>query len=339
MTLKNIGVYTGMAVILLLVFLLPAVTAADTAVEPGYITVGLPPVANFDALYAYNTVPAVVTFRDKSTGTAPLSYAWDFGDGATSTEQNPKHTYITRGLFTVRLTVTNFYGSSTETKTNYIAIGLGPTAIFTGEPTSGNAPMSVAFTDHSTGFPTSWSWNFGDNQASVLQNPIHTYFIGGDYSVTLTVSNDYGKDSVTKQFYIHVLPPLKAKFTADPKSGTAPLVVKFTDVSTGNPETWTWDFGDGASATGSQNPVHVYARAGVYDAVLTITRGMATDSSTQTIVVGGIPAVDFVADNTTVPVNAEVHFTDKTINSPLTWAWDFGDGETSTMKIRRKSTG
>jgi PKD repeat protein len=103
-------------------------SAASTTEEIGYITVGLAPVANFDALYVYNTVPAVVTFRDYSTGTTPLTYAWDFGDGGTSTEQNPKHTYIRKGLYTVKLTVTNFYGSSTETKLNYVSIGMAPNA-------------------------------------------------------------------------------------------------------------------------------------------------------------------------------------------------------------------
>jgi PKD repeat protein len=94
MTLKNYGVYEGITVILLLALLVPSVSAADSTVEPGYITVGLAPVANFDALYAYNTVPAVVTFRDKSTGTTPLSYSWEFGDGATSTEQKDRKSVV-----------------------------------------------------------------------------------------------------------------------------------------------------------------------------------------------------------------------------------------------------
>jgi len=326
---RNTCIISAGMLILMLTLMIPVATA-DSVTQPGYITVGLAPVANFDALYAYNTVPAVVTFRDRSTGTTPLTYAWEFGDGATSTEQNPKHTYIRKGLYTVRLTVTNFYGTSTETKVNYISIGLAPNAAFTGEPTTGNAPLSVAFTDHTSGYPTSWKWNFGDGQESVQQNPIHTYWAGGDYSVTLTASNDYGTSTETKQYYIHVMPPLTAKFAADPKSGLAPLVVKFTDMSTGSPESWTWDFGDGSTSTGNPNPIHAFTTVGAFDVTLKVTRGMNEDSTTQTIIVGGVPSVDFVADSTTVPVDTAVHFTDKTINSPTAWDWDFGDGATST---------
>jgi PKD repeat protein len=328
MTPKSYGAYAG--IIILLFALIISVAAADsTAEEIGYITVGLAPVANFDALYAYNTVPAVVTFRDYSTGSTPLTYAWEFGDGATSTEQNPKHTYIRKGLYTVKLTVTNFYGSSTETKLNYISIGMAPNAGFTGEPTTGNAPLTVAFTDHSSGYPTSWNWNFGDGQESVQQNPVHTYWAGGEYTVTLTASNDYGSTIASKPYYVHVMPPLTAKFTADPKSGIAPLVVKFTDMSTGSPESWIWDFGDGSTSTGP-NPVHAFTKVGAFDVTLTVTRGMNKDSAIQTIIVGGVPAADFVADSTTVSVNTPVHFTDKTLNSPTAWAWDFGDGATSS---------
>jgi PKD repeat protein len=327
MTRKHYGVYAGL-IILFLVLIISAASADSTSEAIGYITVGTPPSANFNALYAYNTVPTVVSFQDTSTGTTPITYAWDFGDGAQSTEQNPKHTYLSKGVYTVSLTVTNYYGSSTETKVNFISIGMAPNAAFSGEPTTGNAPLSVAFTDHSSGSPITWNWNFGDGQESVVQNPVHIYWAGGEYAVTLTAANDYGTSSTTKQYYIHVIPPLSAKFTADPSSGTAPLVVKFTDVSTGSPESWTWDFADGTTSP-SPNPVHAYTREGVYDVKLTVTHGLNTDSSTETILVGGVPAADFVADSTTVPENTPVHFTDKTLNSPTAWSWDFGDGATS----------
>ena len=329
MTRQSYGMYAGL-LILLVALIIPAVSADSSSEELGYITVGMAPVADFSAVYAYNTVPATVTFKDYSTGTTPLSYNWDFGDGAISTEQNPKHTYLRKGIYTVKLTVTNYYGSSTATKINYISIGMAPNAAFTGEPTTGNAPMSVVFTDHSTGYPTSWNWNFGDGQGSTQQNPVHTYWAGGDYTVSLTVTNEYGSSTASKEYYVHVMPALKAKFTADPNRGTAPLAVRFTDLSTGSPESWNWSFGDGSTATGSPNPVHVYTRKGSFDVMLTVTRGLNEDSAIQTITVGGVPGADFVADSTTVSVNTPVHFTDTTINDPTAWAWDFGDGSTST---------
>ena len=324
---KNFCLY-AMTAVLLLALILPGACASSSS-QPGYITVGLAPVADFNALYAYNIVPATVAFRDHSTGTTPMNYQWEFGDGATSTDQNPSHNYISKGLYTVKLTVTNAYGSSTETKENYIAIGLAPIADFSAEPTTGNTPLAVAFTDRSTGYPTSWNWNFGDGKASSEQNPVHMYWSSGDYTVTLTASNEFGTSDTSKAYFIHVIPSLKAKFVADPNVGIVPLLVKFTDFSTGNPESWNWDFGDGSTST-QPNPVHAYSTPGAFHVNLTVTRGMNSDTTTQTIVAGGVPATDFVADRTTVSVNAQVNFMDKTLNSPTSWSWDFGDGVTAT---------
>ena len=327
MTQKNYGLYAAITV-LLIALIIPG-ASASVSEQSGYITVGLAPVADFDALYAYNLVPTTVTFRDHSTGTTPMNYLWEFGDGATSTEQNPSHNYIRKGLYTVKLTVTNFYGSSTKTRENYIAIGLAPNAEFSAEPTTGNTPLAVAFTDRSTGYPTSWNWNFGDGKGSTETNPVHTYWSSGEYTVTLTASNEFGSSDISKAYFIHVIAPLKAKFNADPKAGKVPLLVKFSDMSTGNPESWNWDFGDGTSST-QANHVHAFTSPGAFHVNLTVTRGMNSDTTIQTIVAGGIPASDFVADSTTVSVNTPVHFTDKTLNTPTSWSWEFGDGATST---------
>jgi len=328
MTQKTFGLFTAVSLLLLAALVVPG-SCATSSSQSGYITVGLAPSADFDALYAYNIVPTTVAFRDHSTGTTPLNYLWEFGDGATSTEQNPSHNYIRKGLYTVKLTVTNAYGTSTETKENYIAIGLAPNADFSADPTRGNTPLSVAFTDRSTGHPTSWSWNFGDGKGSPEQNPVHTYWTSGEFTVTLTASNEYGTSDTSKAYFIHVIPPLKAKFVADPKAGKVPLLVKFTDMSTGNPESWDWDFGDGSSST-QANPVHAYTTPGAFHVSLTVKSGMNKDTANQTLVAGGVPSTDFVADSTTVSVNTLVHFTDKTLNSPTSWSWNFGDGATST---------
>ena len=326
MTRKYYGLYAAITV-LLIALILPG-ASASVSEQSGYITVGLAPVADFDALYAYNVVPTTVAFRDLSTGTTPMKYLWEFGDGATSTEQNPSHNYIRQGLYTVKLTVTNAYGSSSETKENFIAVGLAPKADFSADPTTGNTPLTVAFTDRSTGHPTSWNWNFGDGKESGLPNPVHTYWTSGEYTVTLTATNQYGISDTSKVNFIHVKPPLAAKFTADPKAGKVPLLVKFTDMSAGNPESWDWDFGDGSTST-QANPVHAYTSLGAFHVSLTVKSGMYRDTATQTIVAGGGPSTDFVADSTTVGVNIPVHFTDKTLNSPISWSWNFGDGVTS----------
>ncbi|MBN2734281.1 MAG: PKD domain-containing protein [Methanomicrobiaceae archaeon] len=79
-----------------------------------------------------------------------------------------------------------------------------PVADFSGSPLDGNRPLSVTFTDLSTGTPTSWLWDFGDGGTSTLQNPVHVYSARGRYTVSLTVSNAYGNDIETKDRYVRV---------------------------------------------------------------------------------------------------------------------------------------
>jgi len=316
--------------VLLLALAAPGASAADTA-KAGYITVGIAPVAQFDAHYAFTTIPTKVEFVDTSLGSKPMTWEWDFGDGVTSTEQNPSHTYLNRGTYTVKLTVKNAYGTSTAIKTDYITIGMPPRAAFIGNPTSGGTPLTVAFTDQSTGQVTQWTWDFGDGQRSNEQNPVHTYWTAGTYNVILTVSNEYGISDATRNQYITVSGDLAAKFTADPSSGKAPLAVRFTDRSTGSPTAWSWDFGDGITST-EQDPTHTFSTAGSYDVKLTITRGTETSSATEKVNAGGVPNTDFVGEPLQLNPDENVRFTDKSTNAPTAWTWDFGDTAASTSQ-------
>ncbi len=326
--LKLLG---AILIVLLAATLIPQAMASTTDSKAGYIVVGLAPVADFDAVYAYNLVPTTVRFLDHSTGSTPLTYLWDFGDGTISTDTAPSHVYTKRGTYTIKLTVKNKYGSSTEIKQNYVSIGLAPVADFSSDATSGNVPFAVKFTDRSIGQPTSWTWNFGDGQGSAEQNPLHTYWVGGEYTVILTASNEFGSSDRSKSQYIIAIPALKSKFSADPSTGQAPLTVKFTDRSYGNPTSWKWDFGDGKTSP-DQNPVHTFTSRGAFDVVLDIYREGIGSSSKQVIDVGGVPVADFIADKTVANTNEKIQFTDMTSNSPTSWKWDFGDGSESTVQ-------
>jgi PKD repeat protein len=318
----------AVTLLLLLALAVPGVVASTSA-QPGYIVVGIAPSAQFDASYAFSTIPTKVTFVDTSLGSAPLSYQWDFGDGATSAEQNPSHNYIQRGTYTVSLTVRNAYGSSTAIKKDFISIGMSPRADFSANPTTGSLPLAVKFTDQSQGQVTKWTWDFGDGQRSSEQSPVHTYWTSGVYNVILTVSNDYGSADTTKTRYISVIGALTSKFTADPSSGSAPLTVAFTDRSMGNPTAWKWDFGDGTNAS-IENPVHIFTNPGSYDVSLTVTRDGDTDTSKQVVNAGGVPNADFSGTPLSINVGESVRFTDKTTNAPTGWSWDFGDTATSS---------
>lgn len=158
---------------------------------------------------------------------------------------------------------------------------LPPVADFIGTPTSGNVPLTVQFTDLSTGTVASWSWDFGDGQTFDQQNPSHVYTSAGTYTVSLTVTNEKGSDLETKVDYIRVaeVPPPVADFTASPTSGMAPLAVDFTDLST-DATTWSWDFGDGDSSS-DRNPSHTYDNPDSYTVTLTVTGPGGTNTVTK----------------------------------------------------------
>jgi len=220
-----------------------------------------------------------VKFTDKSTG-APTSWFWDFGDGNTSTEKTPVHVYSAVGRYNVSLTSTNAVGNNTITKSSYIDVEVVPVAEFSADPTVGANPLNVSFTDLSTGVPTSWTWTFGDGNTSTEQNPSHIYSKEGQYTVKLTAKNAVGSNSTTKTKYITVESIPVASFSATPTSGIHPLSVTFTDKSTGFPESWHWDFGDGNTST-EQKPVHTYSAAGQYNVSLTVTNLMGNSTKSM----------------------------------------------------------
>jgi len=250
-----------------------------------------------------------IQFTDQSTGNI-TGWLWDFGDGATSIDPNPSHKYKDARTYNVSLTVTGPDGSDTETKGRFIKLFIPeiPNADFTREPVSINAPMTVQFNDTSTcpatlinqmngtvyftsiesaslGGITTWTWDFGDGTTSNERNPAHTYQEAGSYTVSLTVVGPGGSDTETKKGYIQLTKPSApvADFTAKPRSGNGPLVVQFTDTSTGHVSSRLWDFGDGTTST-EQNPIHTYTYRNTpdYTVSLSVTGLGGTDTETKT---------------------------------------------------------
>ncbi|MDQ1354367.1 MAG: hypothetical protein QG657_4676 [Acidobacteriota bacterium] len=165
-----------------------------------------PPEADFTASLVSGGIPLTTHFTDQSQ--AASTYSWDFGDGGTSTLQNPSHTYTTIGTFTVTLTVTNRFGSDIETKVNYInaTAPQPPVAAFSASATNVYIGGTVTFTDESIENPTSWLWTFegGTPATSTEQNPTVTYNTVGTFNVTLVASNAQGSDTEAKVDFINV---------------------------------------------------------------------------------------------------------------------------------------
>ena len=253
--------------------------------EIGIYTNQMPPVpvAGFEANVTADRLPLAVRFNDTSTA-HPGVWAWDFGDGTLSDEQNPEHVYAKPGTYTVRLAVKNVAGTASETRTGYITVqnAIVPAADFTVNATSGEAPFAVGFTDTSTGKPMAWEWEFGDGAVSTEPDPAHVYEVPGTYTVKLTVENSKGSTTAARDVTAEVpvpAPPI-ASFAVDATSGEAPFAVAFTDTSLKSPTAWAWDFGDG-NASDEQNPTHVYASPGVYTVTLTATNDLGTGNVTK----------------------------------------------------------
>lgn len=231
--------------------------------------------------------------------------------------------------------------------------GCLPAARFTADKTSGDAPLTVAFTDNSATMSLlqinmsalcpirTWEWNFGDGGGSTEENPVHVYTRPGNYTVSLTVSNLFWRATTTKQGFITVgLIPPTAAFSADQTSGNVPFTVSFTDESTSGSfpiDSWQWDFGDGGGSA-EANPVHVYEEDGVYSVSLTVSGPGGIDSLVKqnfiTVSLAG-PTARFTADKTQGPMPLTVRFSDISIPgaAPITaWLWNFGDGATSILQ-------
>jgi len=313
----------------------------DTKTRPGYISVIPlnPPVANFSVNSTTGPAPFAVAFTDTSTG-VPTSWLWNFGDGVTATERNSVHIYPNPGKYSVSLTVWNADGNNTKNAPDFINVTPGivpPAADFIAKPTCGKAPLTVTFTDLSDGIPTSWLWKFGDGSTSFQKNPVHIYYGSGKFSVTLTVSNAGGNSTKTRTSYISVSPmtPPEADFIGKPTCGPAPLSVNFTDTSSGNPDSWSWSFGDGAGST-TKNPIHIFTKPGKYSISLKVGNPGGNDSKTRndyiTVTQMKPPRADFVGNTTQGRSPLSVTFNDTSSGSPDSWFWDFGDRTNSTRQ-------
>lgn len=253
--------------------------------------------ANFTANRTSGCSPLTVQFTSTSTG-SPTTYLWNFGNGNTSTLQNPSATYVTPGTYNVTLTVSN--GSITNTKVvnNYITIYNNPIAEFSATPVSGCAPLSVSFTDNTTiggGAISNWLWDFGGGVTSTQRNPTNVYNIPGTYTVTLIVTDVNGcQSSRTKTAFINVTAPFSANFTASPTSAcTAPLNTTFTPtVTPAGSYTFAWNFGNSNTST-VQNPIQTYTSNGNFNVELEVTSSSGCKqkvTKNNFITIGGVTA-------------------------------------------------
>lgn len=300
----------------------------DTIVKPDFIILRRA-VISIPGLPARGCIPFTFDFNPAITSVdAVSSYTWDFGDGGSSTLPNPSHTYTVQGTYDVTLTITTSTGCTDDTTfVDAIRVGSKPVADFSASPIPVCAHQPVQFTDLSVP-ADEWSWDFGDGGSSTMQNPVHSYNDTGYFSIRLIATNNGCADTITRNNYIYVLPPI-ADFDITPDCSNR-LRFIFTDQSI-VPLSWEWDFGDGNTST-LQNPVHIFPSFGTYNVRLIVRNGGCADTLFQTVrAVDEDP--DFTANNTVACRVADISFNAININTAniASYFWDFGDGGTATV--------
>jgi PKD repeat protein len=272
---------------------------------------------DFTATPAAGAIPLQVQFEDRSSG-LPTEWEWDFGDGGTSTLENPVHTYTTPGTYTVTLIARNPNTEGTKTEVDFVQVAGPVAADFTTSPVAtGGAPLTVLFDDASTqpnGAITGWQWDFDNNGTidSTAQNASFTYATPGTYNVRLIATGLGTTGTTTKNGIITVQAPgaLVAGFTSvvagSPVGGRGGTAVGsvwndeeilFTDTSTGTVTSHLWDFGDGTTSTAA-NPVHLFTTPGTYNVVLQVTGPDGTDYEVKPALIVSLPGdqpLDLVA--------------------------------------------
>ncbi|OFX31238.1 MAG: hypothetical protein A2X08_04330 [Bacteroidetes bacterium GWA2_32_17] len=319
----------------------------------------IPLTALFNADITNGSSPLTVHFTDISTGGA-TNWNWSFPGGtpATSTLQNPDVIYNNSGLYSVTLTVTNdFNGSDTKTINNYINVNNLLTANFLATPTTIATGGTVAFTDQSTGTPTSWSWSFPGGTPSSYNGqtpPAITYNTDGNYNVSLTVTNTGGSSTETKTNYITVSDLLHAAFSVSPTSVYVGSNVNFNDESSGSPTDWEWSISPSTgfdyvnvTSNNSQNPVVRFNYAGSYLINLNVIKG--TDQNSTNVNGNGVSIYVNEAINIpnfdiywqpSLPNNSDVitFHTSGYIPLAYDYLWDFGDGTGSSWSTLQDPT-
>jgi gliding motility-associated-like protein len=284
-----------------------------------------------------------ITFTDNSTIGAN-SWTWSSGSGPVSTIQNPTFTYAAAGNYTVNLNSQNTLSGCSDNASFDIVVLPAPSPSFTASPVTGCAPLTSTFTNTSVG-GIDYSWDFGNGNTSDLENPgVNIYAANGSYSVSLTMTDQFGCTASSVNTNMIVVSDAVADFSADVLNGCDPLSVQFSDESTvpdpsGDPiTTWDWDFGDGNTFSGENPPINIYP-VGVYDVTLTINTAngcSATLTESSFIEVGAIDLVDYSHAPLIECAKSNIDFTDLSVisaphdPSEVTYAWDFGDGGTST---------
>ncbi len=298
------------------------------SVELLVISVSIDPDFSFDNVCS----PLPVQFTDSSTITSGsiVSWFWKFGDGNTSAQQNPSHTFSNDGTYNVNLIVTSSDGFK-DSISKIITVYPKPIAdfTFTNKCDGAAIPVNSTSTINTPDVISGWNWSFGDGTTGTGNTTSHLYATPGNYTTTLIVnSNNSCADTSIQQVAVFNNPV--ASFTYnDVCLGDS---MYFINTSTVNPPAamagYLWNYGNGGTTT-VQNPVYKYAMHGAYNAILvTTTTDGCSDAVAFTVKVFDPPVSSFSVNNVCLFDSAVFN---NSSNNPsmgtiASWQWNFGDG-------------
>lgn len=301
--------------------------------EPNYINVIKGVVPNFkNSQQTVCKPPVSISFTNNSTGPETLNYFWDFGDGQTSTEKNPVNVYSTVGSFPVTLVVQSSFGC-TDTLRRVNAVTTSQ--IITDFDVPVVCPNTeVQFFDSSSEFSISNIWRFSDGTTDSSASPYKAYPAPGTYMITLINNYATCTDSITKA--VNVVANPTVDFNAVPTNGCqTPLTVVFNNNAT-DASTYQWDFGDSTAGSNESSPTHVYTNFGNYTVSLTASNvsGCISTATKSAFIKIQKPTITFnnLPDQGCVPHTIAPTSTVTSVDSVVSYRWDFGDGNTSTQK-------
>ncbi len=332
-TIKNPStVYNNLGTYPVALTVTSASGCSNTDTVTSFIRV-LKPIARISNLPASGCIPfSFKPLANPFSTDGIASYAWDFGNGETSTSSNPTATYTTIGKFDIKLVITTNDGCTDSVLiSNAVQTNIKPAIDFAVSPTSICIGSPVQFTDLSPDVTDKWIWSTGDGETSNQQNFQYIYKDTGNFTIRFIAFKQGCSDTVIKTNYVQALPPL-AKFSITYDCAASSKIV-FADSSI-LPKSWLWDFGDGNTDT-QQNPVHTFLPNQSYLVTLTVTNGTCTNSITKIVPVNDLPP-DFTVSKNNICFKDSVQFS-ATINNNARYTgytWDFGDGSTVFTKTR-----
>jgi gliding motility-associated-like protein len=324
-SLNPVHTYNGFGNFTVQLIVTRANGCTDTITRKDYIKITKPKVV-FKNLPDSGCVPYTKYFSTTLTTVDPVSnYLWDFGDGATSTEATPTHTYTVQGIFTVKVMITTAGGCiDSAIMPKAIITNSRPVVNFSASPLNTCASTVIKFKDESSSNAIKWLWDFGDGSTSTSSNPLHMYNDTGFFDIQLIAWNSGCPDTVKFIDYVYVRVPI-ARYS-ETFDCTKPLERVFTNRSTGADE-WKWNFGDGTTST-EFSPIHTYSSPGDYFVSLVVkNKASGCEYTTEKMiqVVDIIPSF-FASDSIICRGNTITFNTNLSLSTVKVFDWNFGDG-------------